>query len=206
MMPAISVIIPLYNKAAHVRRAVASVLAQDCDDFEVIVVNDGSTDHGEEVVWQISDPRVRLIYQENRGPGAARNAGIRAARSNILAFLDADDEWLPHYLYTGLAALAHYPDAVAVTQGHLAGDPAVSTQPQWVAKGLGEGLQRLDRQTAPRFAISLLAYMSPWSTMARKETIAAYHGFYDRYRCLYGEDHLEPSRRHVAATAGHLPL
>lgn len=93
-----SVVIPLYNKAPHIQRTIDSVLAQTYQNFEIIVVNDGSTDNGPDIVSSYSDPRIRLIDQENQGVSVARNNGIKSSRSDFIAFLDADDEWLPEYL------------------------------------------------------------------------------------------------------------
>ncbi len=91
--PLISVIIPLYNGEAYIQRSVKSVLAQTYINFELIVVNDGSTDAGSEVVRNIFDPRLRLLHQSNMGVSAARNKGIAEAKGIYIAFLDADDEW-----------------------------------------------------------------------------------------------------------------
>ncbi len=110
-VPAVSVVIPLYNKGPHIARALNSVLAQTFQDFEVIVVDDGSTDDGAEVVRGFDDPRIRMIQQENQGVSAARNRGIEAARAELVAFLDADDEWLPGFLETILRLRTLYPDA-----------------------------------------------------------------------------------------------
>ena len=96
----ISVVIPLYNKARHIERAIASVCRQTRQDFEIIVVDDGSTDGSGDVVRQMTDACVRLIRQPNGGECAARNRGIQAATSPLVAFLDADDEWLPGFLET----------------------------------------------------------------------------------------------------------
>ena len=91
----ISVVIPLYNKEAIIRKSLESVLTQDYDDFEVVVVNDGSTDRSAEIVKSIHDPRITLIEQKNGGPSKARNTGVKHAKGEWILFLDADDELLP---------------------------------------------------------------------------------------------------------------
>jgi len=96
MPPKVSVVIPVFNRPAAVRRAIASVLAQTCQDFEIIVVDDASTDDTPATVTAIGDPRVTLVrHDRNRGGGAARNTGIRRGTAPFVAFLDSDDEWLP---------------------------------------------------------------------------------------------------------------
>ncbi len=94
----ISVIIPLYNKAAYVTRCLESIRNQSFVDFEALVVDDGSTDDSAAIATRVSDPRFRVIRQKNGGEGAARNRGIREARGELVAFLDADDEWNPEFL------------------------------------------------------------------------------------------------------------
>ena len=97
-MPKISVVIPLYNKGFIISETLNSVLAQTFKDFEVIIVNDGSTDNGFEIVSQYTDNRIRLYNQENKGAAAARNLGIEKATGELIAFLDADDYWYPNHL------------------------------------------------------------------------------------------------------------
>jgi glycosyltransferase involved in cell wall biosynthesis len=99
----LSVVIPLYNKERHVARALQSVLNQTYGDLELIVVDDGSTDGSAEVVQTFRDPRIRLVHREHInswGGHAARNVGIAESRADLIAFLDADDEWLPEHLAT----------------------------------------------------------------------------------------------------------
>jgi glycosyltransferase involved in cell wall biosynthesis len=98
MTPLFSVIIPVFNRADILERAIRSVLEQSCQDFEIVVIDDGSKDHPEAVVAQIGDPRVRIVHQENRGGSAARNHGIDEARGRFVALLDSDDRFLPHHL------------------------------------------------------------------------------------------------------------
>jgi glycosyltransferase involved in cell wall biosynthesis len=111
MSEKISVIIPLYNKSPYIVRALNSVLKQTFQNFEVIVVDDGSTDNGAEIVRGFVDPRIRLIRQENRGVSAARNRGADEAISDFVAFLDADDEWMPSHLETIVRLMDKYPAA-----------------------------------------------------------------------------------------------
>ena len=114
LTPFFTVVIPVYNRAHLLARALRSVLAQTCGDFEAIVVDDGSADDPESVVKQFPDPRIRFLRQENRGGGGARNTGIDAARGRYCAFLDSDDEFLPHHL----AALKHALDGSGVTAAY----------------------------------------------------------------------------------------
>ena len=92
--PLFSVVIPVYNRAAALKHASESVLAQSCQDFEIVVVDDGSSDNPQAG----DDPRVRLTRQQNRGASAARNNGIDLAQGKFIAFLDSDDRFLPHHL------------------------------------------------------------------------------------------------------------
>jgi glycosyltransferase involved in cell wall biosynthesis len=97
--PLVSVIVPAYDVAQFIGEALNSALAQSFTDYEVIVINDGSPDTAElERTLVPYMPRIVYIKQENRGVSAARNAGISAARGSLIAFLDGDDVWLPHYL------------------------------------------------------------------------------------------------------------
>ena len=99
---AVTVVIPLFNKVHEVSRTLESVLQQSSPPVAVVVVDDGSTDGGDRIVEQHSDPRVRLIRQPNAGPGPARNRGIDEASTDLVALIDADDEWLPGFLETAL--------------------------------------------------------------------------------------------------------
>ncbi len=111
--PRFSVVIPLYNKEGQIARAIESVLAQTFQDFEIVVVDDGSKDRSADVVAGYADPRVRLHRQANGGVSVARNRGVELARSDTVAFLDGDDAWVPDHLQRLDAMRAAHPDCVA---------------------------------------------------------------------------------------------
>ena len=107
----ISVVIPLFNKQDSIRSTIESVLAQSFRDFELIVVDDGSTDGSVDVVKAINDPRIRLIEKQNGGVSSARNEGIRNASYEYVAFLDGDDLWDSDYLREIVHLIEVFPEA-----------------------------------------------------------------------------------------------
>jgi len=106
----ISVIIPLYNKAPHIERAIKSVFSQTSPFHEILVIDDGSTDGGGEIVKALNEPRISLHRQKNMGVSAARNLGIVLSQGELIAFLDADDEWRPQFLEITLRLRSKYPN------------------------------------------------------------------------------------------------
>jgi glycosyltransferase involved in cell wall biosynthesis len=116
--PAISVVVPLYNKAAYIERTLESIRRQTWTDFEVIVVDDGSTDGSGTIAANFGDARFRVVTQKNAGPGAARNRGIAEARGDLIAFLDADDSWETEFLAGIMGLAGSYPDAGIVATGY----------------------------------------------------------------------------------------
>jgi glycosyltransferase involved in cell wall biosynthesis len=119
----ITALIPAFNQERRVAAAVWSVLQQSYPVFEILVVDDGSTDHTGEVVHQIPDKRIRVLHQSNRGVSAARNLGIAAARGDWIAFLDADDQWMPRKLERQVNSLVSSP-----ALGWCAGNSLLVTQ------------------------------------------------------------------------------
>ncbi len=111
MTAKISVIIPLYNKEQEIKRCLDSVLCQTFQDFEVIVVDDHSTDGGLSIVKSYSDPRISVIEQDHRGVSYTRNHGVNLAKSDYVAFIDADDEWMPKHLETIVRLIENFPEA-----------------------------------------------------------------------------------------------
>jgi glycosyltransferase involved in cell wall biosynthesis len=128
----VSAIIPAYNAELYLAQAIESAFAQTYQNFEIIVVDDGSTDGTAQIAHQFGDT-VRYVYQSNQGLAAARNTGIRHARSQIIALLDADDLWDPDFLQVMTGLLEKHPDAAAVhcgfqyidAQGNIVGKPSL---------------------------------------------------------------------------------
>lgn len=108
-MPQVSVIIPTYNRKTYVQETIDSVLAQIFTDYEVIVIDDGSTDGTGEALQARYGDRITYIWQENQGESAARNLGIEKAKGEFIAFLDSDDIWLPHKLKKQVAYMENHP-------------------------------------------------------------------------------------------------
>jgi glycosyltransferase involved in cell wall biosynthesis len=108
-MKKISVIIPVYNVEKYIAATINSVLSQTYESFDVIIIDDGSPDNSIEICQQFTDPRIKIIRQQNRGLAGARNTGIRHAQGDYLAFLDADDIWLPEKLEKHVQHLENLP-------------------------------------------------------------------------------------------------
>jgi hypothetical protein len=188
-MPRISIIVPLYNKAGYIARCLDAILGQSFQDFEVIVVNDGSTDGSVAIVERRQDARVRLVSQKNAGPGAARNHGVRLAQSPLVAFLDADDAWTEDYLEESVAAMARAaPDVASLTWGMRIYPRGESTERRWRELGIPAGVFRAGPATAARIIVAMLANMLPSSTVMRKSIFEELGGYYAKYRCVYSED------------------
>ncbi len=133
MPPTVSAIITTYNYAPFIAGAIESVLQQTHRPDEIIVVDDGSTDDTAAIVAAYAEVGVRYIYQANQGAGAARNSGLRAGQGEFVAFLDADDRWLPDKLARQLDHFAQHPTVGLVTGG------------EWQVYASGQAPVRLDR-------------------------------------------------------------
>lgn len=127
-MPLVSVVIPLFNKGPHIARTINSVLSQTFQDFEVIVVDGGSTDNGVSVVKGFHDLRISLVMQDGKGVSQARNQGVQLAKTDLIAFLDADDEWMPRHLQCIIRLTAKYPNAGIFTTAYKIQEPDGKTR------------------------------------------------------------------------------
>jgi glycosyltransferase involved in cell wall biosynthesis len=191
-MVRVSVVIPVFNNAATISRAVTSVLAQlfdresasaslETNQLEVIVVNDGSTDASAEILSGFGD-RIRVIDQPNRGPAAARNAGAAVAQGEYLAFLDADDAWLPHKLAATVPLLDRNPDVVLVFSDAIPIDSNGAP--------VGESYVSSDCAHAPSMAEMLDRWwpIIPSTAVMRAATFKACGGFVEEFRSAAYED------------------
>jgi GT2 family glycosyltransferase len=131
MPESISVIIPAYNSAKTLERCLRSIFSQTRAVEEIVIVDDGSLDDTLRVANNFSDGRINIITQKNAGPGAARNAGIRACRCRLVAFLDADDEWLPEHLEYAIRGLGlFHSDFYSCAYREIPDTPWGNRQPQ----------------------------------------------------------------------------
>jgi len=113
-----SIVIPLYNKKAHIKRAIKSILQQTYQKFEIIVIDDGSTDNSYEEIKEIKDSRLSIYRKDNEGVSVARNFGVEKANNDYIAFLDADDVWHSLFLESILNLIREYPDAGAYASSY----------------------------------------------------------------------------------------
>ncbi len=156
--PRVSVVIPLYNKEGQIARAIASVQAQTFQDFEIVVIDDGSKDGGPSLVAAMSDPRIRLYRQPNGGVSVARNRGVELARADVVAFLDGDDAWYPDHLEHLWQLRAEFPGTLAwamnyhvvALDGTLTPGVSVVTEPRVVLTP--ENFFRIARHGTPVFS------------------------------------------------------
>jgi glycosyltransferase involved in cell wall biosynthesis len=183
----VSVVVPLYNKGGYIERALSSVLAQTHAPLEIIIVDDGSTDDGPERVQKFKDARIILISQGNKGPGAARNAGLAMAKGKYITFLDADDEWLPTFLERGVAMLEDREANVTVvfTGFHYSPDTRRRNPIQYEELG---GVFEITGDTDLSRVRRLIGFHWTCATIVRSDVIRQSGGFFDRHKCLYGED------------------
>jgi glycosyltransferase involved in cell wall biosynthesis len=187
-MASVSVIIPLYNKARYIARALDSVLGQTLQEMEVIVVDDGSTDGGRGLVEACRDPRVRIIRQANSGPGVARNRGIEESKGEYVAFLDADDEWGPDFLRESVQTLQRHRDCDLTAAAYYLGGEKSDTVPLFQARGIREGPWALDSTISDLHLEGCFGPINSSSTVFRRGVLSRLGGFYNRQGCTFGED------------------
>jgi len=161
-MAAVSVIIPTFNRAHKIARAVASVLYQSFADCEILVVDDASEDGTQQVLSPFHSHIKRISHTSNLGVSAARNTGIRESHSPLIAFLDSDDYWLPHKLAAQVSFFSHHPKAVAC-----------QTEELWIRRGVRVNpMKKHFKPSGEIFEAALkLCVVSPSAVMVRRSLL-----------------------------------
>ena len=175
-LPAVSVAMPLYNKEREVLRAVASVQEQTVTTWELLVINDGSTDRGPDIVRSLRDPRIRVFDQSNGGVSAARNRGIREAKSDLVAFLDADDVWNPEFLAIILDLRTRFPQCAVFGTRYLIRHPNGSSFPARI-RGLPDNM--IDGEIPDYFLVAAQSAPPLWTSAVAvtRQALEAVGGF-----------------------------
>ncbi len=172
----ISVVIPLYNKEKSIASTLQAVLNQTFTDYEIVIVNDGSTDNSVAEVEKVQDDRIRLIHQQNAGVSAARNRGIEEAKGDLIAFLDADDEWKPEYLATQYHLFQKYPECSVFACNYEFRDVSGKVTPTLIHKlpFVGE-----DGILSNYFEVASCSHPPLWTSavMVKKQAMQAIGGF-----------------------------
>lgn len=196
----ISVVIPLYNKEGQIAHTLQSVFTQTFQNFEIVVVDDGSTDNSVEEVEKFDDSRIRLIHQTNAGVSAARNRGIEEARGELIAFLDADDVWMPEYLATQYGLYQKYPECSVYACNYEFRDSEGKVTPTIIRKLPFEGE---DGILSNYFEVASCSHppICSISIMVKKTAIQAIGGF--PLGIKSGEDLLTWARLAVSGTIAY---
>jgi len=184
MNPVISVILPVHNRADVLGRAIQSVLDQQLTDFELVIIDDGSTDESVAVARSFGDPRIEIIeLGKNRGGNVARNRGIRVAKAPLIAFLDSDDTYLPEKLTRNVAEFERSPNL------QLLVDSFVKIQPSG-ARVIRKNPVIRDRELFRRALFTRILWKATPSISARKEAIVRAGMFDESLRRLQDFDFL----------------
>lgn len=172
----ISVVIPLYNKEQSIASTLQTVLTQTYQDFEIVIIDDGSTDYSVDEVRKVTDPRIRLIHQNNMGVSAARNRGIKEAKGEYIAFLDADDEWKPEYLKAQYELTQKYPECSVFACNYEFKDTQGKMKHTIIRKLPFEGE---DGILSNYFVVASRSHPPLWTSavMVRKNVIQSIEGF-----------------------------
>jgi len=183
----VSIIIPLYNKEQTIARTIESILKQTFPNWELIVIDDGSTDNCVEVVKQFQDERIHVISQENQGPGSARNRGIEDATCEYVAFLDADDQWYPWYLENSIKAISES-NAGFVGSMYYEWPKQQDMTDYWNKRHVNEGVFEVTGNECSSLVESWILFFHVGTTIVKTSLARKYGGFYDANKCCCGED------------------
>tara|TARA_B100000780_G_scaffold254099_1_gene202021 strand:+ start:13416 stop:14393 length:978 start_codon:yes stop_codon:yes gene_type:complete len=188
----ISVIIPVYNKAKYLRKCINSVLNQTLPANEIIIIDDGSTDDSYEVLNSFSsNEKIRILRQENAGPGNARNRGLEMASSEWVSFIDADDYWQDNFIEVALSKINLITNCNVFMCGANWYDsdyvdvrlPILTNE-----KNAYEGEWYVPRNLSPLELLSCMNFFATGAVIAKKTMLIRYGGYFDRIFCNSGED------------------
>lgn len=152
------------------------------------MVDDGSSDDGPERVKRCRDERLRLIRQDNAGPGAARNRGISESIARFLAFLDADDEWMPEFLQKSLCILQSNPACDLTASVYFLGEDCIETTPMFKKRGMTNGPWQIRTGISVEEIKSAFYIFNSWAILCKRMVVEKYGCFRSNNRCDYGED------------------
>jgi glycosyltransferase involved in cell wall biosynthesis len=178
-MASVSVIIPTFNRASKVARAISSALSQTISDYEIIVVDDGSTDRTSSALMSFGSHIRVITHPHQLGVSAARNTGVKSTTSPLIAFLDSDDHWLPEKLAVQLSFFLEHPGAVAC-----------QTQEKWIRKGLPVNPKKKHlKPSGDIFSQSLkLCLVSPSAVMLKRSLLEEVGLFDENFPCCEDYD------------------
>lgn len=186
--PEVSIVIPLYNKEKYIRRSVESILMQTYSDYEIIIVDDGSTDNSIREVKKIKDRRVRFYQKINEGPGRARNYGAELSCGKYLTFLDADDEWLPDFLEKTINVLKDGKHDIVLTSHYLGEDKTDMSAP-YISKKIRTGTFLNKEVIYPlKFYMDAITFFIVGNFIIKKNVFNDIGGFFSVRKSLIGED------------------
>lgn len=184
-MPKVSVVIPTYNRAHLLQECIGSVLVQSFQDFEIIIIDDGSTDNTKEVVDSFKNPYIRYLYQRNQGVSIARNTGIHASLGEYIAFLDSDDTMLKMALEKRVEILDRYPEA-AFSYGQIyfvdENGRILQLEPRSKASYIREGIEEL------REVLTFGHHFNTSTVMVRRSCLCEVGGFNPAFICCQDID------------------
>lgn len=173
-MPFFSVIIPLYNKSNYIEETLKSVINQTFTDFEILIINDGSTDDSAVRTQRINDSRIKLYEQKNQGVSAARNLGIEKSNGTLIAFLDADDYWAPNHLQALSDLFTSFPDC-----GIYCSRYKIKTTSKHLTTPVFNGVSKDFSGIIPNYFYSNRPHRITWTSCLAipKNTLTKYGGF-----------------------------
>ncbi len=173
MRSLISIVVPVYNKEKYISRAIKSALNQTYTEFELLVVNDASSDRSMDRVAEFHDPRIRVLHRSQPGPGgyAARNHGISEARGKWIALLDADDAWFPEHLAQSMRIASEFPEIPIISAARMSAVGGMEKLDPFAKRFISQGPQILYLSDYLEFACKGLRAMGTNSMLIKRDSL-----------------------------------